>query len=150
MTATTDAPTVPEPAGAHHLDGDIPAPDMSVQPDGLDLARSWAEWAAEKLSYWIDTESEGSLTPSTFIDLGLKLASVHAQIAAVEENRKHLRAVTDWRERELAGQQLDRDLVRVLTPDRVSEVLASPPTDDQFGLEESEAAIEQLTTPEPS
>lgn len=143
MTATAEPNT-----SAHHLDGEIPAPDFTEQLDDLDLARGWAEWAARKLKYWINTESEGSVTPSTFIDLGLKLAGVHAKIADVEEHRKHLAAVAEWRERDLANQKLDQDLVRVLTPDRVAEVLAPSEPGDLFALEQQEAAIEQLPAPE--
>lgn len=128
---TIDAPAVPEPAGAHHLDGDTnptPAPAASVDPelpkpaefDDRRMAGEIADYALAKLRRYVDGSSEIS---SHFIELSIRLAEVYARLGEAPPEQPVLAVAT---KSESGDEQL------------------------QFGLEQAEAAIEQLPAPAPA
>jgi hypothetical protein len=91
MTATADAPAVPEPTGAHHLNGDLATPPAArvVDPelpqpgkeDDLSTAGRLADYALAKLHRYVDGSD---VVSSHFIELAIRLGELYARLGGTQ------------------------------------------------------------------
>jgi hypothetical protein len=134
MTVTADAPPVPDPTGAHHLDGELAAPIS----DALDAARQWADWAAKQLDAWIRTDAAclntGPDTPEAAQSLPKLFSTAFIQLA-INQSRAYREIAAEERAAVQAGV-----LVGALPPN----LLASRPPAAQFAQDEADAAVRAI------